>query len=177
MNWDEYISVHGQPAYADPTLDPFSDDLHMAVMELSGDNSYSGAVALMWRSIARGTASPNDVAAFAEAVAKRVSANLLDKKPTSPDRGLLALAAIGLAQRTDENYAARAVLRKFLASENFRILDNEEPNDIRSKAFKRLSRRKSMLQHMRSYGFYEEVNDRNASKRIDRLEAQIKEGR
>lgn len=180
VNDDNDLTAEGVPDLADLGLDALSDELHKAVMALNSDRSENpesaGAVAAMWRSIAADEASPNDVAAFAKVVALRISSALLNHKPTSLDRGSLALSAIGLVQRTDENYSAREILRIFLATERLPVLDDDGMPISPSKAPQRMSRRKRMLDHMRSYGLYRGTTDTNAKKRIDRLLKKIETG-
>lgn len=141
--------------------------LHDPNIRLSGAAADRGAVVRMWRDIAEKKADLNDILAWAESVARAVCKTIIEypgaqasaEKPRD-----LAMKAIGLAGRKDENWEARETLTRFL--DYFAFIREVSPNPDTLPAE---PSRTNLLAFMRSKGFYRDLDDKSAGSRIDRL--------
>lgn len=145
----------------------YLEALNGSDLPLSKVNDHKGLVVEMWQAIADRRASRDDVLVWAESVAKAVCKNILireDIKTTSKKAREGAMKALGLSGRSDENFAARETLQRFLDYRAFIRQASPHPERISTEPS-----RQECLQFLRSQGFYGSLSDKAAGLRIDRL--------
>jgi len=120
---------------------------------LAGDST---AAADLWRLIAAGEASADDVLAWARDVARQVQAKILDADIEANRRPDAALKAIGLEGRIDKHRRVRDVLD---------VLEQFEDLEVPGR---QLTRRQ-LVEIVKANGMLEDVPDANVKKVIDRI--------
>lgn len=147
--------------------------IHLAEAELekldAGQPCERGAIDAVWKAAASDRLTLREMASWAKIIARRVFGSVIEKSqiPVREDgnvdeRDRLALKALGLFGPKDQNYRERQHLELFLSFED--LVKPSEEN--------RQSRRRKLLRIMRSGGFYADVPDADALKRVDRLLAE-----
>lgn len=141
--------------------------LHDPNIRLSAATADRGAVIQMWRMIAEKKADTDDILAWAESVARAICKTVIDypgAQNTAEKPRDLAMRAIGLAGRKDENWEAREVLAGFLDAHLFIRQVSPTPEKIPVKPS-----RSECLAYMRDKGFFVGMNNKVAGLAIDRL--------
>lgn len=139
---------------------------------LSAATADRGAVIQMWRKIAEKKADANDILAWAESVARAICKTVIDypgAQTTGEKPRDLAMKAIGLAGRKDENLEAKEVLAGFLDAHWFIRQISPAPDKIPVKPS-----RSECLAYMRDKGFFTGKSNKVAGLAIDRLIGQIR---
>lgn len=130
-----------------------------------------GAVIQMWREIAENKADPNDILAWATSVARAICKTVIDypgaRSPSEKSRDL-AMKAIGLAGRKDENWEAREALIEFLDKHRFIRRVSPAPDKMPANPS-----RSECLAYMRDKGFFVGKTNKVAGLAIDRLIGEI----
>lgn len=146
--------------------------LHDPNIRLSAAAADRGAVIQMWRKIAEKKADPDDILAWAECVARAICKTVIDypgAKTSGEKPRDLAMRAIGLAERKDQNWEAREVLAGFLDAHWFIRQVSPAPEKIPIKAS-----RSECLAYMRDKGFFVGKSNKVAGLAIDRLIGEIR---
>lgn len=145
--------------------------LHDPDIRLSAATADRGAVIQMWRRIAEKKAAPDDILAWAESVARAICKTVIDypgAKTSGEKPRDLAMRAIGLTGRKDENWEAREVLAGFLDAHWFIRQVSPTPEKIPVKPS-----RSECLAYMRDKRFFVGKSNKVAGLAIDRLIAEI----
>ena len=141
--------------------------IYLAERELNeldeGRTSARGPIDDIWRAVASGSLPMPDIAEWARIIAQRVIRDVIDDSSFPDERGGRALKALGIHGVSDANYKERKFLETWLSFEELAI-----PSPLR------IARAAKLLSAMRSAGFYKGVSDRDAKKRIGRLESTIR---
>lgn len=138
--------------------------IHLAESALDQEPSQRGPIDAVWRAAADGSLPDADAAQWAQIIGKRVVEQVINYKGPTEGRAKAAVDALGLRGRVDELYDARRaleVVRDFLP-----IAQPSDPP---------LSWRRRLLKALAPH--FEGVNERDALKRIERLEKSLKKPR
>lgn len=138
--------------------------IYLAERALDREPSQRGPIDAVWRAAADGKLPDADAAHWAKIIGKRVVEQVINYKGPTDGRGDAAVNALGLRGRVDELYDERRALE--LVSDFLPLAEAIDPP---------LSWRRRLLKALAPY--FDGVNERDALKRIARLEESLKKSR
>ncbi len=127
-----------------------------------------GDVDLIWRAIAANLLNDRDTARWARRIAREVVSNVIDDVGRSEDRPKRALRALRIIGSRDTNFDELEALKDEIANEKYLNGIGRALGLLKDRQKVKFSDL-DLLERMRARGFYPNLSNNNALKRLQRL--------